>query len=246
MMSSSEIRRTLERMADAIWHRGPDEGGFFVRDGVGLAIRRLSIIDVDGGHQPVASEDGQVQVVLNGEIYNHLDLRAELIARGHIFRTSSDTEVIAHLYEEKGAECLTRLRGMFGFAVWTQRTRRLLLGRDRLGKKPLFYAQQGSRLVFGSEIKAILAAVPELAEPDPQAVVPYFRQGFISEPGTMFRRIRKLPAAHWLSYQNGDTTISRYWQLKFQESEPADRPVGEVVEELDSLLAESVRIRLMS
>src|SRR5580692_5442003 len=245
-LPSGEIRRALERMADAIWHRGPDEGGFFVRDGVGLAIRRLSIIDVGGGHQPVRNEDGQVQVVLNGEIYNYLDLRTELIARGHIFRSSSDTEVIAHLYEERGADCLTKLRGMFGVAAWDQSSRRLFLGRDRLGKKPLFYAQQGKRLVFGSEIKAILAAIPELAEPDPQAVVPYFRQGFISEPGTMFRGIRKLPAAHWLTYQNGVTTISRYWQLKFQESEPADRPVGEVVEELDSLLAESVRIRLMS
>ena len=245
-MTRGEIRRTLERMADAIWHRGPDEGGFFVHDGVGLAIRRLSIIDVGGGHQPVASEDGQVQVVLNGEIYNYLELRSELSARGHVFRTSSDTEVIAHLYEERGADCLTGLRGMFGVAVWARRTRRLLLGRDRLGKKPLFYAQQGSRLVFGSEIKAILAAVPELAEPDPQAIVPYFRQGFISEPGTMFRGIRKLPAAHWLTFQNGETTIARYWQLKFEEGEGADRPPEELVEELDSLLEESVRIRLMS
>jgi len=245
-MSSAKIRRTLQHMADAIWHRGPDEGGFFVRDGVGLAIRRLSIIDVAGGHQPVGSEDGQVQVVLNGEIYNYLDLRSELIARGHVFRTSSDTEVIAHLYEETGADCLTRLRGMFGVAVWAQRTRRLLLGRDRLGKKPLFYAQQGNRLVFGSEIKAILAAVPELAEPDPQAIVPYFRQGFLSEPRTMFRGIRKLPAAHWLTYQNGETTIGRYWQLQFQESQEAVRPAEEVVEELDSLLEESVRIRLIS
>jgi asparagine synthase (glutamine-hydrolysing) len=245
-MSSSEIRRALERMANAIWHRGPDEGGFFVRDGAGLAIRRLSIIDVGGGHQPIGNEDGQVQVVLNGEIYNYLDLRSELIARGHIFRTSSDTEVIAHLYEEKGAQCLTALRGMFGVAVWDQRSRRLFLGRDRLGKKPLFYAQQGKRLVFGSEIKAILAAVPELADPDPQAVVPYFRQGFISEPNTMFRGIRKLPAAHWLTYRDRETTISHYWSLRFPESGPAPRPVGEVVEELDGLLAESVRIRLMS
>jgi len=245
-MSRREIRRTLERMADAIWHRGPDEGGFFVQDGVGLAIRRLSIIDVGGGHQPVASEDGQVQVVLNGEIYNYLDLRSELIARGHIFRTSSDTEVIAHLYEERGADCLTRLRGMFGVAVWAQRTRRLLLGRDRLGKKPLFYAPQGNRLAFGSEIKAILAAFPDLAEPDPRAIVPYFRQGFVSEPATMYRGIRKLPAAHWLTYQNGETAIARYWQLKFEESEGAERPAEEVVEELDSLLEESVRIRLMS
>ncbi len=245
-MSSAEIRRTLQRMADAIWHRGPDEDGYFVRDGVGLAIRRLSIIDVTGGHQPVGSEDGQVQVVLNGEIYNYLDLRSELSRRGHIFRTSSDTEVIAHLYEERGADCLTPLRGMFGVAVWAQRTQRLLLGRDRLGKKPLFYAQQGSRLVFGSEIKAILAAVPELAEPDPEAVIPYFRHGFVSEPRTMFRGIRKLPAAHWLTYQNGAVTTGKYWHLKFQENDQASRPVGEVVEELDALLAESVRIRLMS
>jgi len=245
-MSSAEIRRTLQHMADAIWHRGPDEGGYFVRDGVGLAIRRLSIIDVAGGHQPVGNEDGQVQVVLNGEIYNYLDLRSELTRRGHIFRTSSDTEVIAHLYEERGTDCLSALRGMFGMAVWAQRTQRLLLGRDRLGKKPLFYAQQGRRLVFGSEIKAILAAVPEFADPDPEAVIPYFRQGFISEPRTMFRGIRKLPAAHWLTYQNGAVATGKYWHLNFQESNRASRPVGEIVEELDALLAESVRIRLMS
>ena len=245
-MPRAEIRRTLERMADAIWHRGPDEGGFFVRDGVGLAIRRLSIIDVAGGHQPVANEDGRVQVVLNGEIYNYPELRSELIARGHTFRTSSDTEVIAHLYEEKDAGCLTSLRGMFGVAVWSERTRSLLLGRDRLGKKPIFYAQQGKRLVFGSEIKAILAAAPELADPNPQAIVPYFRQGFVSEPGTMFRAIRKLPAAHSLTYRNGETKINRYWRLNFPDNEHASRPVGEVVEELDALLAESVRIRLMS
>ena len=161
-LSRAEIRSTLLRMADAIWHRGPDESGFFIGEGIGLAIRRLSIIDVQGGHQPVESEDGQVKVVLNGEIYNYLELRSELIARGHIFRTASDTEVIAHLYEEKGIDCLSALRGMFGVAVWSQRTRSLLLGRDRLGKKPLFYAQQGRRLVFGSEIKAILAAAPDL------------------------------------------------------------------------------------
>ncbi|OLB34015.1 MAG: asparagine synthase (glutamine-hydrolyzing) [Acidobacteria bacterium 13_2_20CM_57_17] len=245
-MASAEIRRTLQRMADAIWHRGPDEDGYFVRDGVGLAIRRLSIIDVAGGHQPVENEDGQVQVVLNGEIYNYLDLRSELAGRGHTFRTASDTEVIAHLYEERGADCLTPLRGMFGVAVWAQRTQSLLLGRDRLGKKPLFYTQLGSRLVFGSEIKAILAAVPELADPDPEGVVPYFRHGFISEPRTMFRGIRKLPAAHWLTYQYGTVTTGKYWHLNFQESDRASRPEGEVAEELDALLAESVRIRLMS
>jgi asparagine synthase (glutamine-hydrolysing) len=245
-MSRSEIRRTLQRMADAMVHRGPDEQGFFVDSGVGLAIRRLSIIDVAGGHQPVASEDGQVQVVLNGEIYNYPDLRSELIARGHTFRTSSDTEVIAHLYEERGTDCLTLLRGMFGIALWDQRARRLFLGRDRLGKKPLFYTQQGSRLIFGSEIKAILAVAPELAVPDLQAVVPYFRQGFVSEPRTMFRAIRKLPAAHWLTYESGVVTISRYWRLNFEETDRTRRSVGQVKEELDALLMDSVRCRLMS
>src|SRR5206468_8407753 len=131
-MSSAEIRRTVQPMADSMVHRGPDEEGFFVADGIGLVIRRLSIIDVASGHQPVASEDDQVQVVLNGEIYNYPELRAELIARGHRFRSSSDTEVIVHLYEEKGTDCLTGLRGMFGIAIWDQQRRRLFLARDRV------------------------------------------------------------------------------------------------------------------
>src|SRR5256885_7594060 len=135
---------------------------------------------------------------------------------------------------------------MFGVAVWAQRTQSLLLGRDRLGKKPLFYTQLGSRLVFGSEIKAILAAVPDLADPDPEGLVPYFRHGFISDPRTMFRGIRKLPAAHWLTYQYGTVNTGKCWHLNFQESDRASRPEGEVAEELDALLAESVRIRLMS
>lgn len=245
-MSAAEIRRTLQRMANSILHRGPDEEGFFVADGIGLAIRRLSIIDVAGGHQPIANEDDQVQVVFNGEIYNYLDLRAELIARGHRFRSSSDTEVIAHLYEEQETDCLTALRGMFGIALWDQRRRRLFLARDRVGKKPLFYAQQGSRVIFASEIKAILAAVPDLADPDLESVIPYFRQGFVCEPRTMFRGICKLPAAHWLAYENGAVTTRRYWSMDFAQSDRADRPLAQVVEELDALLAESVRIRLMS
>jgi asparagine synthase (glutamine-hydrolysing) len=245
-MPKAEIERALERMAEAIWHRGPDEGGYFVGEGVGLAIRRLSIIDVEGGQQPVGSEDGQVQVVLNGEIYNYVPLRSELVARGHTFRTASDTEVIAHLYEDKGIDCLNALRGMFGMAIWNQKTRSLVLARDRMGKKPLFYAQQGRRLLFGSEIKAILAAAPELSDPDPQAIFPYFRQGFISEPRTMFRSIRKLPAAHWLLHRGGQATISRYWRLIFAASDQPLRPEGELLEQLDALLEESVRIRLMS
>src|SRR5262249_28980747 len=154
-----------------------------------------------------------------GEIYNYPELRTKLSARGHIFRTRSDTEVIAHAYEEKGVGCLTDLRGMFGVALWDQQTRRLLLARDRLGKKPLFYAQHADRLLFGSEIKAILAADPGLAEPDPEALVPYFRYGFVPEPGTMFRRIRKLPAAHWLLYEGGKIKVAPYWRLNFGEAD---------------------------
>ncbi len=236
----------LQRMTDTLIHRGPDDEGFFVAAGVGLGMRRLSIIDVAGGRQPIATEDGQVQVVFNGEIYNYPQLRDELSRRGHNFRTCTDTEVIAHSYEQVGVGCLASLRGMFGIALWDQRARRLLLARDRLGKKPLFYAQQGGRLLFGSEIKAILAADPGLAEPDPDAVIPYFRYGFVPEPGTMFRRIRKLPAAHWLIFENGNVTIAPYWHLEFS---PVDRPahnVRQVVDELDALLAEAVRVRLVS
>ncbi|HKV60697.1 MAG TPA: asparagine synthase (glutamine-hydrolyzing) [Candidatus Acidoferrum sp.] len=245
-LTKFEIRRVLERMADSLLHRGPNEGGFFVADGIGLAIRRLSIIDVAGGHQPISTENDQVHVVLNGEIYNYRELRAGLVARGHLFRTSSDTEVIAHLYEEESTDCLTPLIGMFGIAVWDQQAQRLFLARDRFGKKPLFYATQGRRFLFGSEIKAILAASPELAELDPSSVAPYFRQGFVSEPRTMFRAIQKLPAAHWLTYSAGQLKLSRYWRLNPEETEPNHRPTSKVVEELDALLLDAVRCRLVS
>ncbi len=241
--SRDELLPLITRMTDAIVHRGPDDEGFFVERGVALGMRRLSIIDVKGGHQPIGNENGSIQVVLNGEIYNYLDRRATLEARGHCFRTKSDTEVIAHGYEDSGSDCLTELRGMFGLAIWDRGERRLLLARDRLGKKPLFYADLGDRLIFGSEIKALLAAAPELAELDPESVVPYFRFGFVPEPKTMFRRIRKLPAAHWLAYTAGTLSTGQYWQLSFQAEERTPR---RWVEELDAMLAEAVRIRLMS
>lgn len=239
------IRPLLQRMADVMTHRGPDAEGFFAADGIGLGMRRLSIIDVAGGQQPIANEDGAVQVVLNGEIYNHLALRRELIGRGHVFRTKSDTESIAHLYEERGVGAFTELRGMFAIAIWDRRTRRVILARDRLGKKPLFYARRGASLLFGSEIKALLAADATLAEPDEGALVPYLQFGFVPEPRTMFRDIRKLPAAHWLVAEAGRTTVMPYWRLTFDPDPPPRRAV-DAVEELDALLEESVRIRLMS
>jgi len=178
-LAPDSLRPTLQRMTDTLVHRGPDDEGFFVAGTVGLGMRRLSIIDVAGGRQPISNEDGGVQVVFNGEIYNYQELRHDLTRRGHSFRTASDTEVIAHLYEEKGVDGFADLRGMFGIAIWDQRTRRLVLARDRMGKKPLFYAKRGDTLIFGSEIKAILAADPTLAAPDVDSLAPYFRFGFV-------------------------------------------------------------------
>lgn len=241
-----DIAPIVRRMTHTMIHRGPDDDGYFVADGVGLGMRRLSIIDIAGGKQPIGTEDGQLQVVFNGEIYNYPQLRVELEGRGHVFYTCSDTEVIAHLYEEKGIECLHSLRGMFGIALWDRRVHRLLLARDRLGKKPLFYAERGGRLLFGSEIKAILAADPSLAEPHPEAIVPYFRYGFIPEPMTMFRHIYKLPAAYALVFDRGGLKLTPYWRLALC---PVDAPIDnvrQVMDDLDELLAEAVRIRLMS
>jgi asparagine synthase (glutamine-hydrolysing) len=240
------LPRIVSRMTDTLVHRGPDEDGSFVADGVGLGMRRLSIIDVAGGRQPLANEDGSVQVILNGEIYNYLELRQELTRRGHLFRTNSDTEVIAHLYEEKGVEAFADLRGMFAIAVWDRTARRLVLARDRLGKKPLFYAQRGAALLFGSEIKAILAADPSLAEPDADSLLPYLQYGVVPEPRTMFRHVRKLPPAHWLVYEGGETKVAPYWRLEFVDDEASAPSRAQIVEELDRLLEEAVRIRLMS
>jgi asparagine synthase (glutamine-hydrolysing) len=244
--SAAILPRIVSRMTDTLFHRGPDDAGFYVADGVGLGMRRLSIIDVAGGRQPISNEDGSVQVVFNGEIYNYLALRRDLNRRGHVFRTDSDTEVIAHLYEETGVECFADLRGMFAIALWDRRAQRLVLARDRMGKKPLFYAQRGRTLLFGSEIKAILAADPTLAEPDVDSLAPYLQYGVVPEPSTMFRGIRKLAAAHRLVYEGGETTVAPYWRLEFGNDEASAPPREQVVEELDRLLEEAVRIRLMS
>src|SRR2546428_1576108 len=170
---------TIHLMCDAIVHRGPDDEGIFVKDGTGLGIRRLSIIDVAGGHQPVFNEDRSVWIVFNGEIYNFPELRPELESRGHRFYTHTDTEVIVHLYEELGSDCVNKLRGMFAFALYDERRRKLVLARDRLGKKPVHYALAGERLLFGSEIKSILTVAPELAAVNNQALLQYMYFGYI-------------------------------------------------------------------
>jgi len=235
----------IHGMCQTIVHRGPDDEGLFVKGGAGLGMRRLSIIDLAGGHQPVFNEDRTAWVVFNGEIYNFRELRRELEARGHRFYTSSDTEVIVHLYEDFGADCVQKLRGMFAFALFDQRHRRLLLARDRLGKKPLHYAHSEGRLFFGSEIKAILAAASELAEINFPALSQYFYFGYIPEPATVFAGIRKLPPGHLLEFERGAIRVRRYWDLpRYGTYSP--RSEMECLEELEERLAEAVRIRLIA
>ena len=236
---------TIHRMCQAIVHRGPDDEGIFVKDGTGLGMRRLSIIDLSGGHQPVFNEDRSVWVVFNGEIYNFPELRAGLLSRGHRFTTHTDTEVIVHLYEELGAGCVNKLRGMFAFALYDERQRKLLIARDRFGKKPLHYALAGKRLYFGSEIKAIHAVAPELAEVNNEALVQYMYFGYVPDPLTAFVPIQKLPPGHLLEFEDGALQIRQYWDLpQYNTHQPGSEE--ECLEELERRLAEAVKIRLIS
>lgn len=243
-IGKSQISETLLRMTDAIQHRGPNDHGHLAGDQMGIGMRRLSIIDVAGGHQPISNETEDIHVVCNGEIYNHHELRRELISRGHRFKTGSDTEVIVHLYEEFGVACLQRLRGMFGLAIWDQRGDKLIVARDRLGKKPLFYAQKGERLWFGSEMKSLLAAERSLNQPNHSALGQFFQFGYIHQPETAFSNIHKLPAGHFGVWENGSFTIDAYWSVEFT----ADDSVTEEQwrEQLDAALLDSVKARLES
>ena len=235
----------VHRMCEAIIHRGPDDEGIYAQGPVGLGMRRLSIIDVAGGQQPIHNEDRSIWAVFNGEIYNFPELRAELEGRGHHFYTHSDTEVIVHLYEEMGADCVRKLRGMFAIALWDERRQYFLLVRDRLGKKPIHYALHSGRLLFGSEIKAILAVAPELATPNPEALLQYFYFGYVPDPLTAFVGIQKLQAGYLLEYVAGKVNTRRYWDVPSYGTAPA-KSEEECLETLEAKLAEAVRIRLMS
>jgi asparagine synthase (glutamine-hydrolysing) len=235
----------IHRMCEAIVHRGPDDEGIFVKAGVGLGMRRLSIIDIAGGHQPVFNEDKSIWIVFNGEIYNFPELRSELLARGHRFSTHTDTEVIVHLYEEHGADCVKKLRGMFAFALYDERAGRLLLARDRLGIKPLHYALDNGSLLFASEMRAILAVRPDLAQVDQAALLHYMYFGYIPDPATAFQSIRKLPPGHLLEFEKGQIRLRQYWDFpQYGTYEPAGEE--ELLEELEFRLAEAVRIRLIA
>lgn len=234
----------LRGMLRAIVHRGPDDEGIYLNGCIGLGNRRLSIIDLTGGHQPICNEDRTVWIVYNGEIYNYRQLRQDLAQRGHVFSTRTDTEVIVHLYEERGEACVRLLRGMFAFAIWDGRQHKLFLARDRLGQKPLFYAQQEQDLLFASEVKAILAASKCDREMDREAVHHYLSLRFIPPPHTMLRHVKKLPAAHTLTYQDGQIALSRYWDLSFRPK--LDLPGPELIGVLEDKLKKSVASHLVS
>jgi asparagine synthase (glutamine-hydrolysing) len=237
-------REIVHQMNQTMIHRGPDDGGVFVGPGIGLGHRRLSIIDLAGGHQPMSNEDGTVWVLLNGEIYNYPELRADLLNRGHKFATKSDTEAIVHLYEDVAEGCFAKLRGMFSIAVWDSRNRKLVLARDRVGKKPLFYAADPRRVLFGSELKALLASDSVPREMDDQALSDYFSFGYIPAPKTIYRSVRKVMPGHYLVASAAGVRETCYWDLSFAKVE--QRSEAEWGERLRHELCEATRVRLMS
>ena len=230
-------------MADTIAHRGPDDEGFHVSGQIGLGFRRLSIIDLGGGHQPLCNEDGGVWIVFNGEIYNYLELRKFLLSKGHVFRTKSDTEVIVHLYEEMGEACVKELRGMFAFAIWDERKKTLFLARDRVGIKPLYYHLNNDFLVFGSEIKAILAD-PEVEKGVTAAIIDRFlTYDYVPGDTTLFRGIQKLEPGFQMTVKDGKATLKQYWDLQFTHS---TQSLADAELQLVHLLDEAVQTHMIS
>ena len=236
----------LRAMCDEIRHRGPDDEGFHIDGNCAIGMRRLSIIDLSTGHQPMSNEDGSVWIVFNGEIYSYQELRADLIARGHTFRTASDTETLVHLYEEEGAEGLRRLRGMFAYAIWDAREQRLFLARDRFGKKPLYYAVLPQGIYFASEIFCLRQAGVPL-EPDRDALRLYFQFNYIPDPLTAYRAIRRVPAGSWLTWQRGTLQQGRYWTAPAPVAEAAPGLThAEAVKQVRDKFDEAVRVRMIA
>jgi asparagine synthase (glutamine-hydrolysing) len=233
----------VRQMSATLAHRGPDGSGTFVSGAIGLAHRRLSIIDLEGGAQPLGSDDGKLQLVFNGEIYNFIELREELINKGHTFRTHSDTEVIIHGYEEWGSDAVQRFNGMFAFALWDDNKQQLLLARDHLGVKPLYYTTVGQRFLFASEIKALLADRQCPREVNLRGLGQLFTLRYVPSPATLFRAINKLPAAHLMVVTSSGITIRRYWNWTPQLAEGDET---ELVERYQSLLQDAVRLQMRS
>ena len=241
--SASVSPTLLKTMADTIHHRGPDDEGYYVSGPVGFGFRRLSIIDLNTGHQPISNEDGTVWIVFNGEIYNYQELKRDLQGKGHTFKTQTDTEVIVHLFEEFGESCVEKLRGMFAFAIWDERKTILFMARDRVGIKPLYYWLTDKSLVFGSEIKAILADPEVKPEILPQMVDRFLTYYYVPGDETLFRNIRKLAPGSYMVVKNGKVEIRQYWNLHFI---PTEQSIGDAEEKLLALLEESVQSHMVS
>jgi len=238
--------RTLLDMRDSMVHRGPDDAGIFLDRGVGLGHRRLSIVDLGGGHQPMSNEDGTIWIAYNGEVYNHRSLRGGLEDRGHYYRTESDTETIIHLYEEEGARAVEKLRGMFSFAIWDGHRRRLLLARDRLGIKPLYYTVSDEGVIsFASEIKALIEARAVRPELNYDALPDYAANRYTSGDQTLFRGVKRLLPGHTLTWEDGRVEINRYWDVSFAKPVRSIKE-DEYVERFSELFDEAVRLRLMA
>jgi asparagine synthase (glutamine-hydrolysing) len=243
--SDGDARARVRAMCDAITHRGPDSEGVLVDRNVALGMRRLSVIDVMGGHQPIFNEDRSVAVVFNGEIYNHRVLRAELERHGHRFTTHSDTEVLVHAYEQFGEGMAVRLHGMFAFAIWDFSRQSLFIARDRVGMKPLSYAEVGGGLAFCSELRSLLAVMPEQLRVAPESVMQYLAFGYVPDPNSIFAGVRKLPPGHWLKWSQGrGVSVQRFWSAPT----PSDRPPPEedVIEEMRTRLDAAVASHLES
>jgi asparagine synthase (glutamine-hydrolysing) len=236
----------LRQMCAAMVHRGPDDEGIYTAGPVGIGMRRLSIVDLATGHQPLSNEDGTVWIVFNGEIYNHAELREKLQSRGHQYRTHSDTETIVHLYEEYGTDCVQHLRGMFAFAIWDGRRQRLFIARDRLGIKPLYYQLTSQQLIFGSEIKVVLACPGAAAQLDRAVLPEYLAFGYLSGEQTFYNGIRKLMPGHWMEVDpSGQIRIERYWDLRVTES-ASSQPESYYVSTYREMLEQAVNSHLMS
>lgn len=237
----------LKKMSDSIQHRGPDDEGFFIDGNVGLGFRRLSIIDLSTGHQPLANEDESIWIIFNGEIYNYQELHDDLVSKGHVFKTKSDTETIVHLYEQYGTDCLQHLRGMFGFAIWDSRKKRLFCARDRFGIKPLYYYTDSEKFVFGSEIKAILKAGDIDRTLSYDALDSYMAYGYITSDLSIYKNIKKLQPAHYLLFSfDGKPCIEikRYWEIQFEPD--YSKTEDEWAEELEACLSETLKLHMIS
>ena len=240
-------RDVLEKMRDVIRHRGPDDEGIFIDGNVGLGHRRLSIVDVAAGHQPMTNEDRSLHITYNGEIYNHADYRESLEARGHVYQTHCDTETILHLYEEHGAACVEHLRGMFAFAIWDKNKRELFIARDRLGVKPLYYTHtDDGSLYFGSEIKTLLEASAVKPELNYTVLPDYLANHAPSGEETLFRGVKRLLPGHTLTWRDGEVTIRRYWDVDFTKDAEEIRDDDTYIKQWSELFRESVRLRLMA